>query len=105
MEAKQYLYVLKLIPRLLDETNWSDTDNAIVGEHFAYLQMHLAANRLILAGRTLNMDDTTMGLVIFEADSDEAAREMMVNDPAVKNGIMTAELFPYRVALMRGNLE
>ncbi|NLL89375.1 MAG: hypothetical protein GX228_10760 [Firmicutes bacterium] len=41
------------------------------------------------------------GVVIFEADSEEEARFLMETDPAVEEGIMTAELFPYRVALWR----
>jgi hypothetical protein len=27
---------------------------------------------------------------------------MMKNDPAVARGVMTSELFPYKVSLMRG---
>jgi len=37
----------------------------------------------------------------LEAESETEARYLMENDPAVKNGIMTAELHPYRIALMR----
>ncbi|MFS0779652.1 YciI family protein [Neobacillus sp. 3P2-tot-E-2] len=43
--------------------------------------------KLILAGRTLNMDPSGMGIVILEVDSEEEARELMENDPAVKEGI------------------
>lgn len=42
-----------------------------------------------------------MGIVILEVDSEEEARELMENDPAVKEGVMEATLFPYRVALIR----
>ena len=58
--------------------------------------------KLILAGRTLNMDEKTFGIVILEVTSKEEAETIMKNDPAVSEGIMTAELFPYRVALMKG---
>lgn len=51
------------------------------------------------AGRTL---EKTFGLVIFEAESEVEARRLMNNDPAVTEGMMTAELFPYHVALIRG---
>lgn len=47
------------------------------------------------------MDKKTFGIVIFEADSEEKAKFIMNNDPSVAEGIMKAELFPYRVALMR----
>jgi uncharacterized protein YciI len=40
-------------------------------------------------GRTLNTDENTMGLAIFRAESEDAARQIMNADPAVKNSLMT----------------
>jgi uncharacterized protein YciI len=68
-------------------------------EHFAYLQQLLADGVLLMAGRTLTEDESVFGLVLLRAATEQAARELMQNDPAVKQGVMTAELFPYRVAL------
>lgn len=99
----QFLYKLKLIPRLLDEANWTDDDNNLVYEHFKVLQVLLKENILILAGKTDNLDETTFGLVILQVESEEAARTIMENDPTVKGGIMTAELHPYSVALYNEN--
>jgi uncharacterized protein len=95
----QFLYKLKLIPKLLDENNWTDQDNQMVYEHFTVLQNLLKENKLIMAGRTTNMDETTFGIVVLKVDSEEEARELMESDPTVKGGIMTAELYPYHVAL------
>lgn len=64
----------------------------------------LEEGKLILAGKTGGMDEKTFGIVIFEADSDEGAKLIMKSDPAVAEGIMKAELFPYNVALMRGSV-
>ena len=36
-----------------------------------------------------------------QAETDEKALEIMNNDPAILNGIMTGQLFPYRVGLIR----
>ncbi|NYE09091.1 uncharacterized protein YciI [Bacillus niacini] len=101
MEKLQFLYKLNLIPSLLEEANWTEKEEAIVQNHFEVLQGLLQEGKLILAGRTLNMDPSGMGIVILEVDSEEEARELMENDPAVKEGIMEAQLFPYRVALIR----
>ena len=101
-EKKQFIYVLKLIPNLLNESNWTEKDNEIVSAHFNVLQGLQRDGRLILAGRTLNMDEKTFGIVILEVDSEEEAQTIMRNDPAVAEGIMTSELFPYRVALIKG---
>ena len=101
MEKLQFLYQLKLIPSLLDEENWTDRENEIVQHHFEVLQNLQKEGKLILAGRTLNMDSNGFGIVILEVNSEEEATELMNNDPAVKEGIMEANLFPYRVALLR----
>ena len=101
MKKLQFLYQLKLIPSLLNEQNWTEKENAIVQHHFEVLQKLQQEGTLLLAGRTLNMDPTGFGLVILEVDSEEEAITLMKNDPAVKEGIMEATLFPYRVALIK----
>jgi uncharacterized protein YciI len=98
---KQYIYTLKLIQRLYDDSNWTNLENQIVVEHLSNLERLLNSGQLILAGRTLDMDDSMFGIVIFEAETDELAEVIMLEDPAVKAGIMIAELHPYRVALYR----
>jgi uncharacterized protein YciI len=77
----------------------TDREAAIVGEHFKYLQQLLAEGTLLMAGRTLNADDRTFGIVVFAAGSEAEASAIVGGDPAVKHGVMHAELFPYRVAL------
>ena len=101
-ERKQFVYVLKLTPRLLDEKNWTEQDRQIVGRHFRRLQQLHKEGRVILAGRTLNdSDPSQFGVVVFEAASEEEARKVMESDDAVREKIMTAQLFPFRVALER----
>ncbi|HEX6183551.1 MAG TPA: YciI family protein [Pyrinomonadaceae bacterium] len=99
---KQFVYVLKLTPRLLDAKNWTEKDGQIVGRHFRRLQQMHREGRVILAGRTLNESDLSQfGVVIFEAESEDEARKVMEADDAVKEQIMTAQLFPFSVALIR----
>lgn len=101
-EQKQFVYVLKLIPRLLSEKNWTPQDNSIVGKHFRRLQKLHQEGKVILAGRTLNEADASQfGIVILAVGSEEEARKLMEEDDAVKEQIMTAQLFPFRVALIR----
>ena len=100
-KPQQFLYVLRLVPRLHDEAAWTDADNAAVSRHFAQLKAATASGRVILAGRTLEPGDRTFGLVIFEATDEADARRFMESDPAVVAGVMTATLHPYAVALQR----
>ncbi len=97
----EWLYYLKPT-RLEMVTEGSTPEEAeIVGRHFAYLQDLTEKGVMILMGRTQNNDESTFGIAIFEAENEAAARSIMENDPAVENGVMTATLYPYKVALMR----
>lgn len=100
-EKKQFIYILKLIPNLLNVDNWTAKDEEIVDRHFAKLQELLKEGKLILAGKTAGLDEKTFGIVILEVESEEEAMNIMRNDPTVAEGIMTAELYPYEVALIR----
>ena len=72
-----------------------------VSRHLAYLKDLTEKGVMILVGRTQNSDESTFGIAIFEAEDEIAARTIMENDPAVAGGVMSAALYPYKVALMR----
>ena len=46
-------------------------------------------------------DYSSFGIGIFKVESERAALEFVQNDPAVKNKVMRAELYPYRIALFK----
>ena len=100
-KPKQWLYVLRLAPRLHDDAAWTADDERVVGEHFRRLKQLTADGVVILAGRTAEPGDRTFGLVVFEAPDEASARAIMEADPTVKAGVMTATLHPYAVALLR----
>jgi uncharacterized protein YciI len=102
-KPKQFIYVLRLVPRLYDDKNWTREDNAVLERHFARLQEAAKSGQLILAGRTKEPGDKTFGLAIFKASDEAAARAFMEADPAVSAGLMTAELHPFAVALEHTN--
>ncbi len=98
--TSEYLYRIQPTrPSMLVDGPTPD-ESRIISEHFAYLKSLTEAGVLILAGRTLNTDPSSFGIVIFRADSPEQAIAVMANDPAVHRGVMQATLFPYRIALM-----
>ncbi|MFZ0796287.1 MAG: YciI family protein [Terriglobales bacterium] len=80
-------------------TGPTGSEQAVVTEHFAYLQDLAAQGVIILVGRTLNTDENAMGLAVFRAESEDTARQIMNSDPAVKKGVMTATLYPFKVVL------
>ena len=95
----QYLYRIQPTrPAMLSEGP-TEQDSTIVAEHFGYLQQLAAAGQVLMAGRTTTADEHSFGLVVFTAASDDAAHALMSADPAVRQGVMRAELFPFRIAL------
>ncbi len=78
----------------------TDRENEIIERHFAYLSDLKVKGVVKLAGRTTNTDSSSFGVMIFEAEDEEAARLIMANDPVVKEGVLAAKLFPFRIALM-----
>jgi uncharacterized protein YciI len=96
----QFIYVLKPA-RLGMLTEATPEERDTVSRHFAYFKDLTEKGTMILMGRTQNTDESTFGIAIFEAEDEAAARRIMEHDPAVLGGVMTATLYPYKIALMR----
>ena len=97
---KEFLYCIQAARPEMLKTGPTPQESELVSQHFAYLQRLLSEGTLILAGRTLEEDENSFGIVIFRAPDEAAARQIMGSDPAVHGGVMRAHLHPYRVALM-----
>ena len=78
-------------------------ESRIVSEHFNYLKQLTNDGVVILSGRTQNTDYSSFGIVAFNAETIQAAREIMLSDPAVKNNVFREELFAYKMALFGPN--
>jgi uncharacterized protein YciI len=98
MDTDHFLIVYRP-PRATFVDDATAAESAAVGEHFEYLKKLLAEDALILAGRS---EDGSIGLAVFKAADYSAAAQIMKNDPVVKAGVFTAELHPYRLALLAG---
>jgi uncharacterized protein YciI len=94
-------YLYRIQPTRVEMlTDWKPEESEIMSRHFAYLKGLVEKGVVILAGPTLVTDASNFGIVIFKAESEDAAREVMNNDPAVRHGVMKATLFPFRVSLI-----
>ena len=91
-----FIYVLKLAKG--EPHEFSPTEEAVIEEHFDRLKKALAEGKLVLAGPC---NDRAFGIVVFKAQSREEAEKFMKEDPAVKRGLMTAELHPFHVSLVQ----
>jgi uncharacterized protein YciI len=97
----QWLYVLKPTRIGMLTEGQTPEESETVSRHFAHLQELTKQGVMILVGRTQNADENTIGLAIFEAEDESAARKIMESDPAIVGGVMRADLYPYQIALMR----
>ena len=97
-ESRQYIYFLR--PKRLEMLTKGPTaeEARVAAEHGNYLEGLAARGTVMLAGRTSNNDETTIGLVIVNAADEAAARKIMESDPFVKTSLMSTTLFPFRVA-------
>jgi len=95
----EFLYKVQLVRKDMLVTGPTEAEQEITAEHFAYLKELHGKGVVIFVGRTLTTDENTMGLAVFRADSEEAARQTMNSDPAVKKGLMTATLYPFKIVL------
>jgi uncharacterized protein YciI len=94
----QYLYKIQLNRiEILTEGPTDEEAKALSG-HAEFVNDLADKGVVLLAGRTQTIESNGFGIVIFVAESEEAAQAIMAQDPAIKNTVMNAELFPYRIA-------
>ena len=65
------------------------------------MQELASQNVILLVGRGLQRE-SPFGIVILRVDNEDAARQIMENDPAVQKGMMRATLSPFQVLIMPG---
>jgi uncharacterized protein YciI len=97
-QVRQFIYFLR--PKRLEMLTRGPTaeEARVLTEHMHYLEGLAARGIVMLAGRTSNNDETTVGIVTVSAPDEAAAQEVMACDPFVESSLMTASLFPFRVA-------
>ncbi len=95
-------FVYRLEPTRIEMLTVGPTPDEmrIVGQHSNYLKDLAEKGVVTLAGRTLNDDVTTFGIVILCTGDKTAAQAVMERDPFVRSGLMRATLFPFGVAYM-----
>lgn len=94
-----WMYVLHLArPGAREQFN--EQELAVMQEHFAYLQQQVKLGTVLMAGPT---HTKVYGIVLVRSESEEHAMQLMLNDPAVKQRVMGAELHPFTASLVHEN--
>jgi uncharacterized protein YciI len=98
MRVAQYCYLLKPCrPSLPFDATPAERET--IGAHFAYLKGLFATGTVRFVGRT---EAGEFGITVYEAASDEQADAIMRDDPVIQSGVMTATVYPFRIALSPG---
>ena len=95
----QFLY--RIVPTRTEMLVCGPTEREmqVIDAHFAYLRQLADEGVVLMAGRTIDTGPATWGIVVFRAASLDEAETVMRADPAIAQGVMQCELFPYRVAV------
>jgi uncharacterized protein YciI len=69
-----------------------------VQKHGDWLEARYAEGRVVFAGRCY---DGPFGLVVLDARNEEEARQLMAQDPSIRAGVQSADLYPFTTFLAR----
>lgn len=100
MSAKHYLYVTRAAREEMLRHGPSHREAEIIQEHLRYLRDLAREKKLLLAGSTPTRSNAYFGIFILNTDNEDKALEIMLNDPAVREGVLTVELHPFSVTTM-----
>lgn len=92
-----YLYKIQPVRPGMLLDGGTEVEQGVISEHAQYLKAQVDQGIGQIVGRTTNTDYTSFGLMIFQAESDEHAQEILDNDPAIAQRVMRGEVYPFRV--------
>ncbi|MHB8375800.1 MAG: YciI family protein [Dehalococcoidia bacterium] len=94
-------FVYKLLPpRPTFPADMSAEESAIMRQHAGYWDGLLTQGRVVVFGPVADPAGV-WGLAVVEAESDEDVRALGAEDPAVKSGMTTFDVYPMPVATAR----
>ncbi len=79
----------------------SESEQEIMAQHFAYLSRLVDEGQVLIAGPCFS--SPPFGLVVIHASSEEAAAEMLRQDPSVREGLHTFDLVEMKLSLFAGD--
>ena len=98
-DLQEFIFVIRLTRVGMLTEGPTEREAGIIGEHFGYLKGLTEQGVMAFVWRTLNPDAETFGIAVFRAASEDEARGIMLNDPAVRHGVMSATLYQFKIVL------
>jgi uncharacterized protein len=97
--VNRFLYKL-VPPRPTFAADMSDDEAAVMGEHAAYWEGLLEQGVIVAFGPVADPAGS-WGLAVVEAETDGEVRRLAAEDPAVRSGLATFEVFAMPGAIVR----
>jgi uncharacterized protein len=76
----------------------TEEESRVISDHYNYLVGLRDAGKLVVAGPSIVAGDT-IGIGVLDVDEEDEARAIVAADPAIVDGVMTAEIRPFRIAV------
>ncbi len=95
-----FIYKLTLEEKYHDPKAWNDSVNLILSSHAEYLKIAAQRGEALIVGRTDVELKNNFGIVIFYAKNQNEAEVFMRHDPAVKEGLMRAACYPFKMVFL-----
>lgn len=94
-------YICFLKPNRVEMVTDAPTpeESELLQAHYKYLTELNDREILRLAGRTQNTGSETVGIFIFMAEDLESAKELVSQDPVIKNKVMSAIVSEFKTAI------
>lgn len=74
----------------------SEIEQDLISQHFEYLRDLSEKGIVTYAGRC---EDGEFGIILIESDCHKEADKIVLDDPAIKNGIFNYKLHSFRTAI------
>lgn len=91
----QFIYEIKLFEQFQHKSRWTDKEHQIQKEHLAYLDSLTKAGTIEMAGIQSQGLSEHKGIILLNVKDYEEAKAIAMNDPSVKDGMMTVSIFSF----------
>ncbi|MCF6270800.1 MAG: YciI family protein [Melioribacteraceae bacterium] len=96
-KQKTFIYEITLFEQFRNSINWSEKEKNIQQEHIVYLDSLTKNGKIEIAGIVDQSLENQTGIIILSVDNYEQAKEIVLNDPSIKKGMMSARLKPINI--------
>ena len=89
------IYEIKRFEQFQHKSRWTEKEGHVQKEHLAYLDSLTKAGTIEMAGIQSHGSAEHKGVVLLNVQNHEEAKNIPLNDPSVKEGMMTVSTYSF----------